>query len=419
MQRTAPSALLRRVALIGAVAIVPALANAQVADTTGGGRDSAGAGARPAARSRAWYEKLSLRGYAQIRYNRLLETNENLTCSQCDRSIGENGGFFVRRGRIVISGQVHDRVAIYIQPDFASDAGGQPHFLQLRDAYFDLALDADRAHRLRFGQSKIPFGFENLQSSSNRLPLDRGDPLNSALPNERDLGVIYYFSPKTARDRFRILTDSGLKGSGDYGVVGLGVYNGQTANRAELNDNLHAVAHLAYPFRLGGGQFVELGVHAYHGRFVIPSSQRTPGTAGPGEFLDERVAATFVLYPQPFGFQAEWNVGRGPEFDAATPSIRTRRLEGGYVQAMYRAEVAGQPFTPFVRAQTYDGGKKLETDARRYDVKEIEGGIEWLPIAAFELTASYGTSDRRFEDATTVGKHEKGRFLRLQAQFNY
>ena len=43
---------------------------------------------------------------------------------------------------------------------------GQPlnnkHFLQVRDAYFDLALDKKKSYRIRFGQSKVPFGFENL-----------------------------------------------------------------------------------------------------------------------------------------------------------------------------------------------------------------------------------------------------------------
>lgn len=41
-----------------------------------------------------WFEKISLRGYAQLRYNRLFETNPALKCEQCDRSLGENGGFF-------------------------------------------------------------------------------------------------------------------------------------------------------------------------------------------------------------------------------------------------------------------------------------------------------------------------------------
>jgi hypothetical protein len=391
------------------------------ADTTAR-RDStrpATSAAQAPARPRQWYERLSLRGYAQVRYNRLLESNPQLTCAQCDRSIGNHGGIFLRRARLVFSGSVHDRVAVYIQPDYATDAAGQQHYLQIRDAYFDVFLDADHDHRLRLGQSKIPFGFENLQSSSNRLALDRNDALNSALPNERDMAAIYYYAGRTARDRFRILTDSGLKGSGDYGVVGLGVLNGQTANRPELNDNLHAVAHLTYPFRFPNGQFVEVSAHAYHGRFVVPTSQRTSGVTGPQEFIDERVAGSLVVYPQPFGLQAEWNAGRGPAYLPGTRTIGSRHLEGGYVQAMYRARTHGQVITPFVRAQTYDGAKKLDTDARDYDVREIEGGIEWLPIPAIELTTTFVQSDRRTIDAANESWHEKGHFVRLQAQFNY
>src|SRR5688572_23601245 len=41
-----------------------------------------------------WYENISLRGYVQVRYNRLLETNPSLK-SDHDRSIGDNGGFFI------------------------------------------------------------------------------------------------------------------------------------------------------------------------------------------------------------------------------------------------------------------------------------------------------------------------------------
>jgi hypothetical protein len=48
-----------------------------------------------------WFEKIQLRGYAQLRYNRLFETNPALKCDQCDKSLGENGGFFLRRGRLI------------------------------------------------------------------------------------------------------------------------------------------------------------------------------------------------------------------------------------------------------------------------------------------------------------------------------
>ena len=373
--------------------------------------------AAPAPAPKPWYEKLSLRGYAQIRYNRLLETNKQLVCAQCDRSIGNNGGLFLRRGRLVISGDVHPRVYVYVQPDYGSDAAGALHYLQIRDAYFDVSLDTQKEHRVRIGQSKVPFGFENLQSSQNRLPLDRHDGMNSAVPNERDMGVFYYWASTTARQRFKILTDSGYKGSGDYGVVGVGVMNGQTANRPEANNSLHKVARLSYPWRLPNGQFVEAGVSGYSGRFVLPA--KSSGVQSQPEYTDERVALSLVWYAQPFGVVAEYNWGKGPEFQAASRSIDERSLAGGFVQTMYRWRTHGQVIQPFARLQSYHGGKKVEQDARRYEVHEIEAGVEWLPIANFELTAQYTMSNRVFEDAATIGTRQKGNFLRLQAQINY
>jgi phosphate-selective porin len=139
-----------------------------------------------------WFQTLNLRGYAQVRYNRLLETNEKLKCEQCDRSWGENGGFFLRRLRLIFFGQVSKNVYFYIQPDFASSASATgSNFGQIRDAYFDVGFDRDNEFRVRIGQSKVPFGFENMQSSQNRLPLDRNDALNSAVSNERDVGVFF------------------------------------------------------------------------------------------------------------------------------------------------------------------------------------------------------------------------------------
>ena len=185
-----------------------------------------------------WYENLKIRGYMQLRYNRLLETNPNLGCEQCDRSWGNNGGFFFRRIRIIFYGQIHPRVFLYIQPDFASSASATGlHFAQIRDAYFDVGLDKNNEIRFRIGQSKVPFGFENMQSSQNRLPLDRNDAMNSAVSNERDIGIFFYWAPKKIRDRFAILVKEGYKGSGDYGVFGFGAYNGQVANRPEMNNN--------------------------------------------------------------------------------------------------------------------------------------------------------------------------------------
>ncbi len=369
-----------------------------------------------------WYEKISLRGYMQVRYNRLLETNKDLKCDQCDKSIGEGGGFFLRRARLVFSGQIHERVLFYFQPDFASAASSTGlNFGQIRDAYFDVGFDKKNTFRARIGQSKIPYGFENMQSSSNRLPLDRNDALNSAASNERDLGVFLYWAPANIRQRFSSLVAEGLKGSGDFGVFALGVYNGQVANKPELNDQPHIVARASYPFKIGKKQVIEPGIQAYTGKYTLYADQISKGVkiADSKTYLDQRVAATFVLYPQPFGIQAEYNIGKGPEFNKVTDSIETRSLTGGYVTLNYLLRIRKMLLYPFLRGQYYDGAKKFELDARSYTVNEFEFGFEWLPIRNFELVVTYNMARRRFEDFVNQNNVQQGRFLRIQAQVNF
>jgi hypothetical protein len=372
--------------------------------------------------AKKWFDQISLRGYAQVRYNRLLETNSKLKCDQCDRSWGDGGGFFLRRMRMIFSGNVHERVYIYIQPDFASSASSTSlHFAQIRDMYFDIALDEKKEYRVRLGQSKIPFGFENMQSSQNRLPLDRNDALNSPLSNERDLGAFFYWAPEKTRKLFASLVNDGLKGSGDYGVFAFGAYNGQTANKPEANNTPHIVARVSYPFELKNGQIIEPGIQAYTGKYTITSDLRNVGLKGLKDwnYQDERVAASFVLYPKPFGIQAEYNIGRGPQFNPLTDSVETKSLKGGYVTASYMIKKGHQVIIPFVRYQHYEGGKKFEQDARSYVVDETEIGIEWQPFKNFELVTMYTMSNRRFEDLKTKGNIQKGNLLRIQAQVNF
>lgn len=368
-----------------------------------------------------WYDQFSIRGYAQVRYNRLLETNSKLKCDQCDRSIGDGGGFFLRRLRIIFSGQLVNNVYFYIQPDFASSVSSTSlHFGQLRDAYFDVGLDKKNEFRFRIGQSKVPYGFENMQSSQQRLPLDRNDALNSAVSNERDMGVFFYWAPEHKRKLLSSLVRDGLKGSGDYGVFGLGVYNGQTANKPELNNAPHLIARVSNPMRFGN-QIVEPGIQAYTGNTVIATDQISKGTKFKADrsYADQRIAATFVLYPKPFGIQSEYNIGRGPEFNTVTDSIHTGELHGGYITASYKMDRKHQVYIPFLRYQSYTGGKKFETDARKYIVKEFELGLEMQFNPKFELVVMYTISDRTFEDFTSQQNRQKGNLLRLQAQMNF
>jgi hypothetical protein len=186
----------------------------------------------PGARAK-WYEKISLRGYTQLRFARSLYqdplgADPSLLGDSSVNGRAEN--FSIRRARLVFTGDVSDHLFIYIQPEFAGTPSGSSTgtlFAQLRDVYGDVYLDKTKVHRVRVGLSKVPYGWENMQSSSNRVPLDRTDPINSATPNERDVGVFYYWTPEDKQKLLKDLVDGGLKGSGNYGIFGIGAYNGQ------------------------------------------------------------------------------------------------------------------------------------------------------------------------------------------------
>ncbi|MCC6648274.1 MAG: porin [Polyangiaceae bacterium] len=385
-----------------------------------------------------WYEKLTVRGYGQVRYNRLGadlglfgEKNDRYTSPLGDRSIGRRNGLSIRRARLIVQGDVTERVFVYVQPDFSNTMGDATHFVQMRDFYADVALDEKKELRLRVGQSKVPYGWENLQSSQNRLTLDRSEPINTAIPGERDLGVFAYYAPASRRALFKRLVDDGLKGSGDYGVVALGVYNGQGANQVEKNDSRHVVARVSYPFEVGG-QILEAGVAGYYGKVVVPlgagaNVPRIEDASGRdvNDLRDMRAQTAFVLYPRPVGLQAEVNVGVGPETRDGV--LKARSLWGGY--GMLTAKIGA--FMPFVRYQRYHGGRKSEINAPTSRVSEIEPGVEWQPDKAFELTVSYAYGRRtcvaESKDHTRCGYDDfkagstgvTGQMLRVQAQFNY
>lgn len=363
-----------------------------------------------------WYERIQIKGYAHFRYNRLLETNKKLVCPACDRSLGDKQGFFFRRARLTFFGDISDKVFIYIQPDYSADANAgnpsatQQNYLQLRDAYFDYHFDEAREYRLRTGLSKVPYGFDNLQSSSLRGPFDRDDALNSGAPNERDMGLFFMWAPAEIRKRFKELGSATLKGSGDYGVVAIGAYNGQSMNRPEKNNDLHRVIRVTYPWKIANGQIVEASLQAFEGKFNASDNK---------DYYDQRSAASFILYPQPFGFQAEYTEGKGPEYDAKTNTITNQRAKGGYAQISYQILGSTDRYYPFVRFQEYDGARKNEVNAPTNRVTEWEFGTEWQPNQAVELTASYMISDRYTQSSPTNKLHVKGNVLRLQAQFNY
>ncbi|MBX3326349.1 MAG: porin [Nitrospira sp.] len=356
--------------------------------------------------------------------------------SEYDNTIRDNTGFAFRRARLIFSGDITDWLSFYIQPEFAGTVPGTTgdqsnHFVQLRDAYADVFLPVpflffgEKELRLRVGQSKVPFGWETLQSSQQRLAFDRSDGINSAVNGERDLGLFLYYTPAETRKLFRKLVDSGLKGSGDYGVLGIGVYNGQTINVNDRNDNKHVVVHATYPMELPYGQIIQFGVDAYRGVFNVGATAPLV-TGGPnigrennGNILDERVGVHFVLYPQPIGIQAEWNWGNGPQLNASRTAVEEGNIQGGYVQGMYKWDVNNwTTLIPYVRYQEYSGGKKHRTNSPVNVVREWEVGMEWQVTKSLEFTIAYARS-RRTDTQTAPYAIREGDIVRTQLQYNF
>lgn len=358
-------------------------------------------------KERPWYEWLRVRGYTQVRYNRAFASNAGLRSTQGDKSIGAAGGISLRRARLVFSGESR-AFGFYIQPDFASAVDGSLDVAMLRDAYGDVFLDKRKELRVRIGQQKVPYGWELLQSSSNRLPLDRSDGMNSAFVNERDIGAFFMFETAAVWKRFRRLVDSGLKGSGDYGMVTAGFSNGQPLNSREKNLNKHFFARVAVPFDVGS-QTIEIAGGGYTGLFVPSVSE---GIAARRDYRDLRFHGTFVLYPKPVGLQVEYNAGVGPERHG--DAIVERPLDGGYAMTMVRIATGFGHVTPYLRVHRYDGGKKFETDAPRHEVRELDVGVEWQLHEWLELTTEMMATDR-----TVDGNRQEGRLFRVQVQFNY
>ncbi len=383
------------------------------------------------AEKKKWSDIISLRGYTQFRSSKTTSGDNINLASPGDQFISNNKNFGIRRARIVFSGDVSNRLSIYLQTDFMTgpDTGGVTGgLLATRDAYADIYLDDKKEYRIRAGVNKIPYGFEILQSSQNRLTMERADAVSIAARDERDTGMVFYWAPAHIRDRFKELTSSGLKGSGDYGVLGLGIFNGQGLNRGELNNNLQKVARLNYPFKFDGGQFFEVGISALSGKYVPRAASISAPTAIVPTFdskgvQDSRAGVHAVLYPQPFGLQSEWNWGSSPELNASQTKIEAAKLKGGYIQAMYKLDTNLGSWIPYAKWQRYDGSEKFITNAPRSILRETEIGVEWMPRPELELTVAYAKMDRTnvntFVTALDSYRQVNANMVRVQLQWNY
>lgn len=342
-------------------------------------------------------------GYTQVRYDRVYASEGAPDNEEADPGLSPPARVFVRRARLKLEGDALGRLHFYLQPELANTFHDTRTFAEVRDAWVDVGLDPASTFRLRLGQSKVPYGFENMQSSQDRAPFDRSDGINSAMPGERDIGVFLLFAPAFMRERFASLATTSKKGSGDFGAVALGVFSGQGPNKLDENANKHLLARVTWPFAIGG-RHLEVSAGGYSGRFVTSGH----GAVAARSIRDVRAHATVYLYPEPIGFQAEYNVGVGPE--RAGDSIEERPLDGGYAMVLAHAG----PTFPFVRVQRYDGGWKTSAGSPRRIVHELEAGLEVRVAKPVEVTTAYLETERDYGAGPM-----RGRYVRVQIQIDY
>jgi hypothetical protein len=374
-----------------------------------------------------WYQKIRISGYAQLRYNRIpsFHNNDAFVNLQGDRSLAKERSFSIRRARISIASEFNNHIHTMVQLDMASVFESQSGLTVLRDLYADVFFDSQQTFKLRIGQSKIPFGFENMQSSGNRAAMDRADALNSGLKDERDMGAFFYWTPEPQKRLLAALNNARYKGAGDFGVLAIGIYNGQGMNQWETNKTPHGVVHGAWPFEIGEHIF-EVGGGAYAGLYTIETEtvEGIPVQLGGNtrNRWDARAYMSFYMAPKPFGIQAEYNLGTGPVLKQNASSLRITNtlLHGGYVQCLYtfssQKRYVGD-LSPFTRVGYYTGGRKHEPNTPEYHIKELVLGVEWVPFPGLRTTWQYDIGERNQPNYPyTV---QKGHVARVQLQYSF
>ena len=88
--------------------------------------------------------------------------------------------FYLRRARPRLQGQVYERFAFSVRPDFGASGP------EIDDAYVEARFAPSL--RLRMGRFKVPVGLENLSSTTGLMHVERGFP--TGLVPGRDVGIM-------------------------------------------------------------------------------------------------------------------------------------------------------------------------------------------------------------------------------------
>ncbi len=123
--------------------------------------------------------------------------------------------FFLRRNRIVLSGQYNNYIGFFVDTDAPVDGeqGYNNRSMYYEDAY--VTLDASDAYRFIVGKFKIPFTRENLEDCFGPLTMDRAEVLAyTPFVASRDTGVAMWGNLHNAVYQYRVMLSNGRQGDG-------------------------------------------------------------------------------------------------------------------------------------------------------------------------------------------------------------
>lgn len=272
-----------------------------------------------------------------------------------------------RRVRLTVAGNATPDVDYRFQVDFAGSrkavtdntfktaSFGKPILLEANIGY---TLPGD--HKITIGQQKVPFGLENLASSSN-LDLINYAQVTDALVPSRDLGAQGY-------DAGILLTGARPLGTNQVEYA-LGLFNGNGTNLSDDNEHKDLAARLVWKPNLPG---LALGADLYQGQ------------AGANKADRNRTGLDATYVRGPWTFRGEWITGKDAAVDKRgwyATAVRTLKPN---LQAALRYDV-------------YDPNTDVEDNAS----DAITGGLTWL-LSPDGLTRVQLNYERRHEEGDSV-----------------
>ena len=171
---------------------------------------------------------LSPVGRIQVDFRAYEPGARNLPAASSTTGTDLTNKFLIRRGRIGLSGTFYKYFDFFVEADFGQGATGGDINVLLTDGYLDIHYWPEL--RLRAGQFKVPFSFEELFSDNNIDFVERSVADN--LVPSRDVGAM-------------------LHGSLFGGIVNYagGIFNGSGQSKSETNDSKDlAVRLVVAPF---------------------------------------------------------------------------------------------------------------------------------------------------------------------------